>query len=66
MLKTSTFCVCFLCICVKSITVRYYIENCVSWVPRLTLLDLTNKLDLGTRSRNGTHLYIGDLLYCDF
>ena len=23
-----------------SITVQYYIANCVSWVPRLTLLDL--------------------------
>ena len=39
------FCVCFLCIlCVKSIinliTVQYYIANCISWVPRLTLLDL--------------------------
>ncbi|TEA09836.1 hypothetical protein DBR06_SOUSAS29710024, partial [Sousa chinensis] len=25
---------------------QYYVANCVSWVPRLTLLDLTNKLDL--------------------
>ena len=24
----------------KLITVQYYIANCVSWVPRLTLLDL--------------------------
>ena len=24
----------------KPITVQYYIANCVSWVPRLTLLDL--------------------------
>ena len=24
----------------KSITVHYYIDNCVSWVPRLTLEDL--------------------------
>ena len=24
----------------RPITVQYYIANCVSWVPRLTLLDL--------------------------
>ena len=24
----------------KSITVQYYIADCVSWIPRLTLLDL--------------------------
>ena len=24
----------------KPITVQYYIADCVSWVPRLTLLDL--------------------------
>ena len=24
----------------KPITVQYYIANCVSWVPRLTVLDL--------------------------
>ena len=24
----------------QPITVQYYIANCVSWVPRLTLLDL--------------------------
>ena len=24
----------------KPITVQYYIANCVSWVPKLTLLDL--------------------------
>ena len=52
-LKMLYFCVCFLCsICVKSIInlfhipVQYYIADCVSWVPRLTLLDLMNKLDL--------------------
>ena len=28
----------------KPIAVQYYIANCVSWVPRLTLLDLTNTL----------------------
>ena len=26
--------------CYKPITVQYYIADCVSWVPRLTLLDL--------------------------
>ena len=46
----------------KPITVQYYIADYVSWVPRLTLLDLRNKLDLRTRSLNGTHLYVGDLL----
>ena len=30
----------------KPITVQYYIADYVSWVPRLTLFDLTNKLDL--------------------
>ena len=54
-LKMLYFCVCFLCsICVKSIInlfhipMQYYIADCVSWVPRLTLLDLMNKLDLPT------------------
>ena len=47
----------------KPITVRYYIADCVSWVPRLTSLDLINKLDLRMRSWNGTHSYVGDLLY---
>ena len=31
------------CLCEKNykpITVQYYIADCVSWVPRLTLLDL--------------------------
>ena len=28
----------------KSITVQYYITSCVSWVPRLTLLDLWTNL----------------------
>ena len=44
----------------KPITVQYHIAYCVSWVPRLTLLDLQ------TLSRNGTHSYVGDLLYCKF
>ena len=50
----------------KSITVQYCIDYCVRWAPRLTLLDLMNKLDLGTCSRNGTHSYVGDLLYLLF
>ena len=41
----------------KPITVQYHIANCVSWVPRLTLLDLL------THSQNGTHVYVGDFLY---
>ena len=49
----------------KPITVWHYIANCASWAPRLTLLDLTNKLDLRTCSQNGTHLYVGDLLQLD-
>ena len=44
----------------KPITVQYYIADCVSWVPRLTLLDLRKNW---TRSRNGTRSYVGDLLY---
>ena len=47
----------------KPNTVQYYIANCVSWVPRLTLLDLTKQPDLRTRSQNRTHSYVGDLLY---
>ena len=46
----------------KPITV-HYIADCVSWVPRLTLLDLTSRLDLRMRSRNRTRSYVGDLLY---
>ena len=43
------FSLCFVCLffmyylcekCYKPITVQYYIADCVSWVPRLTLLDL--------------------------
>ena len=47
----------------KPIRVQYYIANRVSWVPRLTSLDLRKKLDLQTHSQNGTCLYVGDLLY---
>ena len=46
----------------KPIPVQYYIGDCLSWVPRLTLLDLKDKLDLRPRSRNRTHLLVGDLL----
>ena len=46
----------------KPITIQYYIADCVSWVPRLILLDLTNELDLWMRSWNGAHSYVGDLL----
>ena len=47
----------------KPITVWYYIANCVSWAPRLTLLDLwknwTNECILGMEL---IHMYVGDLL----
>ena len=47
----------------KPITAQYYITNGVSWIPRLTLLDLNEqKLDLQIHSWNGTHSYVGDLL----
>ena len=49
----------------KPITAQYYIVSCVSWVPRLTLSDLTNKSDLRTHFWNGTRSYVGDLLYPD-
>ena len=41
----------------KPMTVQYYIADGVSWVPRLTLLDLQ------TRSWKATCSYVGDLLY---
>ena len=61
------FCVCFFMyyLCEKYykpiivyiyIKYIYYITDCISWVPRLTLLDLR------THSWNGTWLYVGDLL----
>ena len=46
----------------KPITAECYIADCLSWVPRLTLLDLTNKLDLSTCPWNRARLYVGDLL----
>ena len=53
------------CLCekyYKPITVQYYIVSCVSWICRLTLLDLMNELDYWTHSQNRTHLYIGCFL----
>ena len=41
----------------KLIAVQYYVASCVSWVPRLTLLDLR------TCFWNGPPLYIENLLY---
>ena len=41
----------------KHITVQYHIANCVSWVPKLFLLDLH------ACSQNGTCLHVRDLLY---
>ena len=60
------FCACFFMhqLCknyYKPTTGQNYIVDCVTWVPRLTLLDLMNKLDLPVCSRNRTHSYIGDL-----
>ena len=52
-LKSFTFCVClffmyYLCEkYYKPITVQYYIADCVSWIPRLTLLDFYKRA-LGT------------------
>ena len=41
-------CVCFLtyyfCEKYKPLSVQYYIADCISWVPRLTLLDLQIRL----------------------
>ena len=53
----------FYIICVKSSITYYstdYITDCVSWVTRLTLLDL-NKSNLRMCSWNGTYWYVGDL-----
>ena len=44
----------------KPITLQSYIADCVSWVPRLTLLGFTNKSDLQTSSWKGTYLYVED------
>ena len=66
---SSIFCACLFLlaiICVKSykpIASQHYTAECVSWVPVVTLLDLTNKLDLQMCSQNETHLYTGNLLY---
>ena len=57
------FCVCFLCIICLTVLLQYSVASCVSWIPRLTLLDLMNKVGLRMCSQNGIHLYIGDLLY---
>ena len=46
-----------------SIKAVVYIADCVSWVPRLTLLHVMNKLDLQMLSQTETCLYVGDLLY---
>ena len=44
------------------ITVQYHIANFVSWVPRLTLLDLqTNRTY--EHSQNETRSYVGELRY---
>ena len=55
----------FLCIsCMKNIIhlLQYYIADCVSCVPRLTVRFI-NILDLETCTSNRTHLYVRNLLY---
>ena len=47
----------------KPITVQYCIADCVSWVPRLTLLDLMNKLDL-TNVLSERNLFVCRGTYC--
>ena len=49
----------------KPLTVQYSTSDCVSLVPRLTLLDFMNKLDLSTCSRNRMRSYVGDILWSD-
>ena len=49
----------------KPLTVQYSTSDCVSLVPRLTLLDFMNKLDLSTCSRNSMRSYVGDILWSD-
>ena len=61
--KMFNFCVCFFMyyLCekyYKSITLQYYVANCVSWAPRLT------SFDLQMRSWIETCSLIADLLYC--
>ena len=51
--------------CYKPITAQYCIAHCVSWVPRLTLMDIMDKSELRTHSQTGTHSYAGDLLYSE-
>ena len=55
---------CYLCekYC-KPIRIQYYIANYFSYLSQLTLLDLTNTLNLQTSSLNGTHSSVRDLLY---
>ena len=47
----------------KPITVQYYIANCVSWAPRLTLLDLGTNWTCEHALGLETLWYLGDLLY---
>ena len=61
-IKMFIFHVCFFLMCYlcekyfKPSAVQYYITDCLSWLPGLTLLDL------GTQCQNGTCSYVGDLL----
>ena len=70
-MKMFSYFLCLLVMCYlgekyhKPITAQYYIVTCLSWVPRLTLSDLTNKSDLRKHFWDGTRSYVGDLLYPD-
>ena len=60
------FCFCFLCIiCVKIIInlSQYYTANRVSWISRLTLLDLRTNWTQWMHSQKGVCSYVGDLPY---
>ena len=46
------------------ITVQYYIADCVSWVPRLTLLDLQSEL-MTALSKQNSFVCRGLLYYSD-
>ena len=47
----------------KPVTVQCYIANCVSWAPRLTLLDLQIGWTYQTCSQNENCSFVGGLLY---
>lgn len=54
-----------LCEYYKTFTVKYYRANCVSWIPRLTFLDLWTDYTY-EYSENGIYSCVGVLLECSF